>query len=54
MIIAPGADCFIIPFENTKYAHKIPSPGPGFVSKRKKIDWPNSAASSIPNGPSTP
>ena len=40
MITAPGAELFALPFPAIQYANKIPSPGPGFASNKKKIDLP--------------
>ena len=42
-MIAPGADSLVKPLPNKNAAIRIPNPGPGFVSTKKKIDFPVSA-----------
>src|SRR5699024_8043459 len=50
----PGAELFDAPFPKIEKASKIPSPGPGFDSSRKRTDFPASFACSTPIGPRTP
>ena len=54
MITAPGAELFAEPLPATMYASKIPRPGPGFASNKKKIDFPISSTCFIPSGDKIP
>ncbi len=54
MRAAPGADARAAPIPKKLNASRMPRPGPGLASRRKRIDDPSSDACWIPSGVSTP
>ena len=54
MMTAPGAELLALPLPTRQYASRMPRPGPGFASSRKKMDLPASSTCWMPIGEKIP